>query len=167
MKTVPSLEQQESDVSSREDVIRLAVRDPLPGPLSVAFGGESETVRSFTVRPMMAGDWILLRELGSSLIVGRESDSLGDSELVELCYLFTRPARECRAILAKGRKEFTEQANETIADVLSPGDLSQLVAAVFKQVKSASDTMMKFSSGDKDSKTVFPEPPESAAMAGG
>lgn len=102
---------------------RHANAEPLPGPLAIAFTIEELTALGFTIRPVVASDFILLKKLDSPLY--RQVFALAEhtrkikageipkdapppetkydeDECVEMIYQFTRPLEEVRRTWRRG-----------------------------------------------------------------
>jgi hypothetical protein len=113
--------------------------EPLPGALGDAFGQDTIMVGNIPVRKIVAGDWIILKQLNSPVYkmqLGDSSEEIEatDEENCELVFQFINPIIKVREMLRKGRVHFTEQALQFLVD----GNISEetsvkLVKAVTEQ----------------------------------
>lgn len=157
----------EKEFVLRNMAVARAQGDPLPGPLSDAFSSEPIRVGELEVRPIVAGDWIILKKLDSPLyrmVLERDDKSpaeFTDEEGIEMCFQFTRSVREVRKALARGRDEFREAALQSISDKYDSPTISKLVMAVGEQLKRAYETAIKYVSPDDGGgeRRNFQEPP--------
>ena len=183
-------EQLDKDIAAHQaeqTAIRRANAEPLPGPLAVAYTIDELAVLGIKLRPVTAGDFILLKKLNSPLyrrtfelaehqrkIAAGEiaSDakppqtSFDDEECVEMIYQFSVTLPEARAQLRKGREHFREQAQQAITDKAPIDGLPKLVEAVVANFTAAFSTAVKYGSPAKeDGETVFTTPAAAAATA--
>lgn len=190
-------EQLAKDVAAhqaKQQHTRRANAEPLPGPLSQAFTLEEMQVFGFTLRPVVAGDFILLKKLNSPLyrhvfaldeharkIKAGEipenapppKSDYDEEECVEMIFQFTRPISEVRAALRSGREAFRETAHAAILDRVPAARLDvfpRLVATVVENFTAAFSTAVQYGAPDKaEEQTVFTTRPgvEATASAGG
>lgn len=152
-----SLERQQEIISERNDASRRAMADPLPGPLTEAFLSEDIMVDEIRVRPVMAGDFVLFKQLNSPIYRNileadkpeserKEMILEDDSEAFQMIYQFTRPAFEVRNALKLGMESFKETAMREVADKYHPEKVARLVSAVAEQVRRSFGTAQKYGS---------------------
>jgi hypothetical protein len=174
----------------RQPHIRRANAEPLPGPLSQAFTLDELKQFGFTIRPVVASDFILLKRLDSPLY--RQTFALAeharqikaqeippdaqppvtkydDEECVEMIYQFTRPLEEVRRVLKRGRDHFRETALATITDAIPIAQMDaypRLVTTVIENFTAAFSTAVEYGASEKDGdETVFTTPPGANATA--
>lgn len=135
----------------RDKTVRQVGCDPLPGPSARAFAGEPIIIHGQTLRPVVGGDIMVLKQIDSPLIrrtkqliehkrqlalneipegTAPPASNYTDAELAEMVFQFTRPFTEVRDLLAKGVAHFRSTAALAIKESLPQIMLSQLVAAV-------------------------------------
>lgn len=163
---------------ARHQKMEQAAANPLPGPLFDAYAHLPETIAGLTIRPLVHYDFVLLKQLDSPLLRhlraatdGAETPPTpyGDDEGYELIFLFTRPARDAAAILARGRSVFRRAAVEMIGMNVSPADTALLMKAVEREVLRAFATVVNYEPRAPADGTVFTPPPAAPATdsAGG
>ena len=177
-------------LAAEQPLRRRANAEPLPGPLARAFGIEELKVMGFTIRPVVASDFILLKQLDSPLY--RQVFALAEharrvkagevlqdapppetkydeAECVEMIYQFTRPLAEVRAALRAGRAQFRETALGAITDALPIAQMEvfpRLVASVVENFTAAFGTAVQYGAPDKDENhSVFTTPAAAGATA--
>ena len=156
-----------------------AAADPLPGPLADAFAPNLEPIAGISLRPVVARDLALLRQLDSPLVrqlaqwrkpAGERAEvQCTEEEGWEIIYQFSRPARQAAADLACGRTHFTRLATEFAAD-LSLGAVSQLCARAAHNLIASFATAVRYDAKPQEGATeVFTAPPATpkTASAGG
>src|SRR5712672_3155935 len=169
------------DHMMRKEAIARASHEPCPGPIADAFGEDDIPVKTASgivrVRPIVHADIILLKRLDSPLyrqmqeaykeVGSRDETNVDDEESCEICFQFTRPCREARTLLSKGRDEFREAALQAISDLHNPAEITQILKAVAEQVKRMFETALKYA--EPDEKGSFPKAEEEpmTASAGG
>lgn len=146
-----ALTQQQIEEHKRLSAARIAANgSAAPGSLNEALDPEPITVGAFTLVEMTAAHRLLLdrirspymthaRELAAARIEKREPrpTAFTDEQIYETLFVLTRPAREARAILAKGHDAFTEAALAAIADVLAPTDEPKVTDAIVRAFERA------------------------------
>ena len=163
----------------RQEGIARAQADPLPGPLLDAFAPELPTFCGIPLREVVPTDLGLLKRLDSPLhremlqlakpIEERAGIEYTDEELWELLYLFTRPARDARAALARGRPEFREAALSH-ADKLPAGAFAkrnELLAAISQIWLRAFSTLVEHAPPPGEGDSFRSPPAPTTASAGG
>lgn len=152
---VPSIEEQQRIIEERNRATRQAMAEPLPGQLSEAFLAEDIVAEGVRVRPLMAGDWLLFKQLNSPIYRNilemdkpeaerKEMILEDDMEAFQMIYQFTRPASAVRSELRKGMDVFKETVLREVADRYHPALVSKLVTAVAEQVRRSFETAMKY-----------------------
>lgn len=148
-----------------------ANNDPLPGALNDAFSQDAIDVDGVLVRKVVAGDWIILKQIKSPLYemqLGEKPEEIKSTEEedMELLFQFTRPIQEVRKVLAKGRDYFREQALQNISDKLEPEQITKIVGAVTTQFQRYYATRLKYiqesQSEGKETVVNFPAQPAQA-----
>lgn len=153
----------------------VAATDPTPGPLAEALSEEPIRVGQFTLRPIVARDLILLKELDSpyhrALLnearpeEDRKPVTFQHEELFEAFYLFAVPLREARAQLAKGRPAYRAAALETVADAMPVHQVAELAPAIERLFVRAFATRVAY--GPKKAvEENFPTPPPTVSAGG-
>lgn len=144
------------------EAVARANREPLPGALDRAFGPEGEiVVGAFKVRKVVHADYPILKRLNSPLyrqmLEGSNEEIKPEhEELFELCYQFTRPCREVRETLNKGREFFREVATQTFGDApIEDGVLTAVFTAVVEQFTTSMSTMQAHTSKEEGKELPF------------
>lgn len=157
------------DSALKIEAAKRANGDPLPGPLEAALDPESIVVGEIKVRPVVPGDWIILKKLDSPLyrlqIEEKKDDvTISEEESVEIIYQFTRPPKEVRQVLTQGRQYFRETALDTISDKFSISQMLEVSRAVNEQLRRYYETIIKYGQAEEGKKLEvnFPEQPTSA-----
>jgi hypothetical protein len=157
-----------------------AAAEPLPGPLAQAFAGGPLTHAGVTLRPMVASDIVILKQLRSPLYLRliehakaeeeRKGIEFTDEEGFEMIYQFAVPLRQVRDELAKGREFFRSQAVERIGDQVNPADLKLLSELVVLNLANAFSTAVNYgnkTTGEGESFFTKPPAPLKTDSAGG
>lgn len=153
-----------------------AGHDPLPGPLSGAFLDQEIKVLDVSVRPVVAFDMAMFKKLDSPLYrqmlepENAASIQFTEEEGWEMCFQFTRPCREVRAALAKGREAFRESATQAFGDKYRPQDITKIVDAIAEQIKRVFSTAVAHETGDESEggkTTFFTEAGDKTGLGGG
>ena len=177
---------------AQQVALRRANSEPLPGPLSLAFTAVELQQFGFTIRPVVASDFILLKKLNSPLyrrtfalaeharkIQTAEipegsplpaAENYDEEECVEMVYQFLIPLPQARAELKRGREFFREQAHVYVTDRAPVNALPKLVATVIENFTNAFATAIRYEGAkDESEQTVFTTPPgaDATASAGG
>lgn len=175
-------------LQQRQQAQRRANAEPLPGPLAGAFAAEPLQVLGITLRPVVAGDFILLKKLDSPLyrrtfelaehqrrIKAGEipadaplpATNFDEEECVEMIWQFTVPLPVARAALRKGREHFRETALQAITDQSPVDALPQLVEAVVANFTAAFSTAVEYegAAAAEGEETVFTTPAAAGATA--
>ena len=110
-----------------------AAAAPLPGPLADAFSSLQTEIAGIRLRPLVARDLALLRDLDSPLLAQfreftkpaaeRAVTPYTDEQAWEMVYLLAVPSRHARATLAQGRPAFRQAAERTR---LTAGDVADV-----------------------------------------
>jgi hypothetical protein len=152
--------------------------DPLPGALAEAFIEGPIAAGGQQIRKLVLSDWLILKTLKSSLIDFIEeirqdptkvpNTTLDDTQSIALCYQFTRPAKECRALLRKGVDTFNEAAVEW-GDIQSftAVHVNEMVQAVIEQVRRSWLTSLKYAASKENSSIDFNGAINQTALDGG
>lgn len=167
-----NLDRNALDMNLRAEASKRASADPLPGPLANAYGSLPITIAgpdrdgveiSFTIRPLVAYDWALLKKLNSPVFrlmlevqqVGIEKAELKDAqdfEDWELIYLLSRPCEEADAVFCSGRDKFAQEAKSKVAFRLHTGMVAKLVQACLHQIFTHFSTMNKYAPSESEDK---------------
>jgi hypothetical protein len=147
---------------------------PVPGPAAGAFLDGPIQVGPYSVRKMVASDWLVLQKIKSGVMLNAAEldkpeairvDHWSDQTNCELIWMFTHTPKEIRAALRAGVEAFCEQCvAETVDLFVDPSIYVELQKAVLEQFQRANATILKHESknGDgKEGETVF-----SQAIAG-
>jgi len=142
--------------------------DPLPGPFEDAMGdGDVEVVTSkgkIVVRPVVAYDFTIFKKINSPIFQqmvdvgvstsGSAELDFDEEDMYELIFQFTRPCKEVRKELKKGREEYREAALAKIADVYGTSDIELIVKVITEQIQKGFSTMVEHEivSSDDDKK---------------
>lgn len=154
-----------------------ASADPLPGPLAEAFIPGGIKVGEFTIRKIVASDWIILKQIGSPLhkqmLEWRQNPKnptnveMDEQQEKELCYQFTRPVVEVREMLAAGSEAFQSAVTSEIGDKVDVHNIKIMALAVMEQVARSWSTAVEYASNLKEEGEIrfFQEAEESKATA--
>lgn len=155
---------QQRELVLRGEASKRASADPLPGPLANAFASLPISVtvstingeqKEYKVRPLVAYDWAMFKQLNSPVFrmmqeimqVGVEKAEMINAEPHEdweLCYLLTRPCAESDRVFMKGRAGFTQSAKEEFGFQLDTAQIVELMKACLEQVRAHMSTMTKY-----------------------
>lgn len=154
--------------------------DPLPGPLAQAFLEGDIQAGGLAIRPFVASDWVILRGLESPIIrlieelaQNPKEDpkiTISDEEKFEIIYQFTRPAKECRALLKRGKDLFRETATDFVDErKLNLVQMQECLNAAMEQIRRSWETTLKYQSdqGKGDGTKDFPQATPPTALGGG
>jgi hypothetical protein len=149
--------------------------EPLPGALATAFGADDIVVDGTSVRKVVPGDWIILKQLDSPVYrmhLGDKAEEIEwkGHEEIELVFQFIRPIAEVRQMLRKGREYFTEQAMQAITDgTMENEQIARLVSAVTEQFNRYFAIRLKYiqdtQTEGKETVTNFQEQPAQVKQA--
>lgn len=149
--------------------------DPLPGPLASAFAIAPVTRHGIALRPAVAADFIILRQLDSPLhrhllnlaefqqriSSGAAADlpppktSVGTEDMFEMVYQFATPSRRIIQELAEGRNVLREHAIKAIGS-RCPGDkLKDLIPLAQGNIEAAFSTALEYVAADPDGETTI------------
>lgn len=141
-----------------------AAADPLPGPLAEAFKPLNIQVEGFTIRPLVAWDWAIMKTLNSPIYRQMlEVMQLGDkaeqvpsepSEMWELIYLLTRPCEEADKVFQRGADAFRDAAKREIGFKLNLGQVSALGDQCINQIYAHMETMVKYAPKESEGTVV-------------
>jgi hypothetical protein len=116
--------------------IREACANPAPGPVAEAFLPEPITVAGMTFRPFVLADLLILERLDSPLfrLIVEAAKAEGDrtdppysgTDAIEAAWLFSHTPSEARALLARGREVFRDQAQAELADTMPPWIIAEI-----------------------------------------
>ncbi len=106
-------------------------------------------VGAIPVRKIVAGDWIILKQLDSPVYkmqLGDNAEEVNptDTENIELIFQFITPIAKVREMLRVSRSYFTEQALQTISDTMDDDVIAKLVRAVTEQFNRYFAVRLKF-----------------------
>ena len=149
-----------------DDARRRAAADPLPGPMAQVFLENSITIGSHTIRRIVLSDWAILRGLKSPIIAQmlelqkpletREEVPYSDEDGWEMIWQFSHTPSENRALLAKGRDAYREQAITEIGDKIEVGQGALIVEAVQRQIMASFATAQKHGTEEEAEKKSPP-----------
>lgn len=154
--------------------------DPLPGPLLEAFLPEPLVAAGYTLREVVAADWAILKKLDSPILkelqglamnpdLPRPEIAYTEEDIWELLFLWTRPPREVRACLARGRPEFREHVLRETADAL-PASIVQergaILTALASNLVRALATRVTHQPAGEDGPNFRKAPPGTASAGG-
>ncbi len=158
-------EEQKLKYNAEQIAGELAHSQPFPGPLTDAFVNETIQIGQFKVRPIMLGDWIILQKIDSPLfrMLTDPDVQFSQSDVCEIAFQFTRPAKEIRSLISHGVPLFKEKALEVIGDSVSTPVINELVAAVRTQLERYYNIQIKYAqdqAGEGEARVVnFPASP--------
>ncbi len=132
-----------AEFQSEQPLITTANSTPLPGALRNAFKINPDIqVDKYTIRPVVDRDVEFLQELEHPLyrhVMGSVQNVIGEiirgRPAWQLCYLFTHPFREVKALFKSGGASAVNQAAEDEFDSFGLGALLEIVTAVMKQME--------------------------------
>jgi hypothetical protein len=143
-----------AEVRWRQEAAARANGDPLPGPLSAAFGPAWTAVGNLKVRRPVASDWVILKALNSpayqfALEVSQNPEKPQQPELTrqdeaEICWQFTHSPKENRELLAKGVEAFKAKASDEISDNWTDEEVKLVWAVVMIKLGESRQTALKF-----------------------
>ena len=170
-------------LAARQQALRDAAADPLPGPLAHAFASLPDLVAGLRVRKMVHYDFVIMRLIGSPVLEqlrnqgkkGKATTAFDDADGYQMIYQFTRPVEEIADWISKrapGRAapEFRKLALREIGMTLGPVEVALLVKMVERTILDAFSTALQYAEKDPPpGDTVFTPPPASpsTASAGG
>lgn len=171
----PRLEAKARELYLRTEAGKRAVSDPLPGPLSTAFGPLNLPVDQFEVRPLVAYDWAILKLSNSPvyrqmLEIMQEGEKAKvieptDQEQWEIIYLLTRPCKEVDKVFQKNL--LGQEAREQIGMVIHSGQQVKLFTACMLQIQRQMETMVRYAQEKTEEKSEgIPGVPDFLASAG-
>ena len=151
----------------------------LPGPMREAFAGEPRHLYGQTLQPVTAGLEAILTRIDSPLLPtfavilashGKPPEEVraaieaavkpAPDALIETAFCFTRPARELRGLLDKGRLAFREAAMDAIGDKLNQVQLALLYKACSEHYAQCFVTAISYEAARSETDgTVFTQPP--------
>jgi hypothetical protein len=154
---------------------RRANAEPLPGPLADAFG-LGRTVGGLRLRPVVAGDFPILRAVNSPFY--RRTFSLAEHlrqikadeipsttpppvtpfdelEAAGMIYQFLAPIREVRESARAGREAFHQRAVAAVNRLVLPDQLTAVHAAVTANFSAAYDTAVEYEQISEEGSTTM------------
>lgn len=178
-----------TQIDAEEEARAAAHAVPLPGPLLTAFTEPATLAAGLKLEPITAAHFIILQQIDAPFLrrvrgfaqwqAAKEAKpeaalpepemEVSFEEACEQIYVVTRPAREARAALAKGRPYFRELALAATADAI-PGDLRllrELAGAVEVHLINSLATRVQYAPPDAGGGTVFTSPPAAQPTASG
>ncbi len=116
---------------------------PLPGPLRNAFKAKQTIqIDKYSIRPVVDRDLEFLQQLDHPLhrhFEKQSADVMGEiirgRPAWDLCFLFTHPFQEVKALFKSGGPEAVKQAAETEFEEFDLAGLISIVMAVMKQME--------------------------------
>lgn len=161
---------------AKNDASLLAAATPLPGAAGEAFTSGPILCGKWTVRKIVAGDWITFQKIGSALIsVAAELDKpeeerrdLWDDQTdCELVWILSHTREEVRAAMQPGVEVFKKRCAAETADILDAFEYQQLCQAVVEQLRRAQSTAQKYSTkeGDGEQAAFFQDTKDSLQTA--
>lgn len=147
-----------AEVQDDAKLIQQANATPLPGPLRNAFAiKESIDVGPYKIRPIVDRDFEYLQLLDSPLhyqLEGKEIDMINlirGQKAWDLCYIFTHPFKEIKAILKSdgGEKKLHELAGDEFEE-MDIAKMMEVLAAIFRQIEIYWEPVISFKSSESD-----------------
>ncbi len=142
-----------SQIAAHPIAVERANREPLPGALAGAFDPmQSIKVGDYTIRPIVAGDYTLIKKLNSPVYRqilelqkenGGEEVQVDDVEQWELIYILTNPPEHSLKLLYNGGN-IRDKAIETLGAKLGPLLVADLFIACIQQFKTHMETMLSY-----------------------
>ena len=131
-----------AEFQTEQSLVTQANSTPLPGPLRDVFAPVQEiTVGPYKVRPMFDRDMEFLQFLDNPLY-GHFNDKKAEmiqfiqgQTAYELCYLFTHPFKEVKALFKSGGAAAVKQAAEDEFEEMPLAGHLEIVKAVMQQVE--------------------------------
>lgn len=138
----------------KEEAIRRAQADPLPGPLTNAFAKGAIMVGKIPVRKCVASDWEFLKVTNSPLLEIIQSlqqnpketpptENLSEESAHAVCWQFMNHPKRVREIIAAGTLAETVQAE--VSDEISAPVLRVIFVAAMEQMGRVWKTALGFS----------------------
>jgi len=134
--------------------------DPLPGPMATAFGTQNIVLFGFTVRPVVAYDWAIMKHINSPVYrqmlefmqAGDKAETIDPEyeDIWDLVYLLTRPCEEADKVFKKGKEAFHEEAKKEIGFKLDLGRISILYEACITQLREHTATMVRYAGSPEE-----------------
>ena len=166
--------------AARQQALREASADPLPGPLAAAFAPTHPTIAGLTVRPVVHADFVILKKLNSPILAtltGRKAkpgaaaprqSALTDDSTYDLIYQFTRPCQDVEREVDKlGPKDFRAKARLAIGYTLGPVEVLLLAKAIEAEFTRAFSTLIGYAAKAPSDGSFTAPPPTPTASAGG
>ena len=150
------LKKQAVEFKAKQEMLRTANAEPLPGPLASAFVPGTTTVPTESgdlhVRKLVASDWGRLKAINSPLLALMNGATNGSTpELTQedewdLVWLFTHTVAECRSVLEKGPDELRKRSRDEVGDRLTPPEISLVQGIVLAKIGQSWQTAVKYAS---------------------
>ncbi len=155
--------------------------EPLPGPLSAAFGPEEIKCRVFSIRKVVAYDWQILKQIKSAFYENwlewqkpeeiRQMVEMSDATICDLIFLLSRPCIESWELINVGIEQFKRASADAIVTRYTMPELLGESKAVIEQFKRHNETFVRYVSEESDGskKNSTPASPASngTGLAGG
>ena len=144
-----------AEFQNEQSLVTKANSTPLPGPLCDVFAPvQAITVGPYTVRPMLDRDLEFLQFLDNPLY-GHFYDKKADmlqfiqgQTAYELCYLFTHPFKDIKALFkSKEPKDIKQMAEDEFEEMGLTGHL-EIIKAIMQQVEIYWSPVIGHSSAD-------------------
>ena len=111
---------------------------PLPGALGEAFAGGQAGFGDVSFRPVVLGDFMVLRRLGNPMyewLHHMDEEHLSKlqfdfEQLMEVVYLFRIPAEEADKLARSGKEKFREAAMDQDLVNIPLGNMNEIAAAI-------------------------------------
>ncbi|MDE2097606.1 MAG: hypothetical protein KGL39_10195 [Patescibacteria group bacterium] len=155
----------EQDAGLRQEAMKRAAADPLPGPLSDAFLKDAVDVgKGIFVRRVVASDWHILKALNSPILrqllelqkdeTLREETEYSDLEQAEMVYQFTHSPKQCRELLKMGREIFSSTSQDYCDTSVDFSQMPMIIAAITKQLSDCISASVSYGAEDLKKKTT-------------
>ncbi len=148
------------EIVLRPLAVERANKEPLPGPVAVAFGPREDIfVGEIKVRPVIGGDFAIIKSLNSPVYrqilestkeKGGEDIEPTDYEKWDIIYLLTHKPLECHALLQRSNDPFRQAAIEyVVGGEHSILTIVALFDACVEQFKRHLSTMIPYGSKEE------------------
>jgi hypothetical protein len=158
----------------------VAAADPLPGPLVDAFTPCDIEVEGYTVRPLVAYDWAIMKKLNSPIYRqmlevmqnGEKAKEVSNEpeEMWDMIFLLTRTCSEADSFFKKGVEAFRDQAKKEIGFKMNLAEVARLADACTQQIYAHMQTMVSYAAKEEEGEVkTFPQAEQipATASAGG
>lgn len=149
---------------AKQQAVREASSEVLPGPLNDVIGVARHDVGGLRVRPLVHYDYVILKRINSPLYLRAIEASKGDATAgtecsdedgYEMVFLFTRPVLEAKAALERGRDFFRDAAIEKIGCVLTGPQVVKLVGLCVEEFIRSASTSIEYQNSQENDGSFF------------